>query len=194
MMVAVVFVAMAWLGCSDSDELDYKYPEMVTELVDAYVGGDSLVKEVVLDDDTKIGVEQPIKASRTDTVLRCLASFARGVKDSPYSTTFYGLSLIPSNRPVTTDSIKSRLYKQDSHDLKEISRWTTSRYINALVSFKTTKEDGHSLVFVEDSVGRDSTRYVSLVHIRPEGDGDGYTKRVYVSLRKENRLKFKVYD
>ena len=180
--IGVAFIALAWIGCSSSDEVDFIYPEMETELVDAYIGSDSLVKSIVMDDDTRIEVEQPIKASKGDTIYRCLASFARGVDGSPYSTTFYTISSVPSNRPVSTDSIRSKLMNHDARDLTEISRWETSRYVNALVSFKTTTDDGHSLVFVEDSVGEDSTVYVSLVHIRPEGDSEGYTKRVYVSL------------
>ncbi len=172
-------ITLVLFSCSD-DEGDKKYPDLHTELVEAYTDAAKKVSSIRLDNGTTYGLSRSISTTTADTTLRCVCSYV--VDEDNSHVTPYTIGVVTSNYPIPA----SRLEGQTSAAFKVISSWVTDRYINAMISYKTTGKGSHQFGFVEDSLTTHAdgtkTAYVSLFHLQPANDMESYTQKIYVSL------------
>lgn len=159
-------------ACGD-DTADY--PSFVTDLVEVHTDASKTVVAISLDNGKRYAVssEQKMKAEVADTIYRCYASY---VIDNGF-VRLYELRHIISSYPVPYAS-----FKQHPHEpVKIISMWKSGGYVNLHLGVLVSGVKSHSYDFCCDSI-IDGTEYVSLLHLRPEGDGEAYTQHVYMSL------------
>ncbi len=177
-----LFVSVVVMGCSDDD--DYRFPPMHTELAEVRIDGAKNVSEVVLDDGRIYSADRKISSNVADTTLRCLCSYSIDDSGSQESFKIYSISTVVSSLPRPYSSYQNH----DSDPVDLLSQWESARYINAFIGYKTTDNGNHLFSFCEDSIvpAADGklTAYVSLHHSRPSADAESYTKRIYVSFPK----------
>lgn len=168
------------IACEDDDNDGRKYPDLQTDLVEAFTDAAKKVSRIRLDDGTTYGLSRSISATTADTLLRCVCSYV--IDDDNTHVTPYTMGVVVSNDPIPA----SRLGDKESAPLKVVSSWVSDRYINAHISYMTTGKGTHQFAFVEDSMSTHAdgtkTAHISLFHLRPDGDMESYTQKIYVSL------------
>lgn len=162
---------LAVLGCSDEKGADI--PPLVTDFLVVATDEEGVVSTVILDDGTRFDVErQRVTSAMKDTLLRCFGSYA--IEEG--GLRLYSLAHVVSDVPHAPD-----YYSEDESlprdPLKVISMWRSGGYVNVQLGLLTTGVEGHKYGFCEDSVG-----HYSLLHLRPKGDAEAYTEKVYVSM------------
>lgn len=191
-----LLAAGAFTACSDSgDGQDGIYPSLLTELVEAHVGADSVVASILTDQGVSYTLSQRIPAFASDTVLRCLATYlpdddasssASSNTASAPTATLYQLQHVYSEAP------RPRAQFADSVALPRdpvriLSAWQTDRWLNLYLGVPTHTNITHAFAFCADSLTTDAdsaraTLHVSLLHRQPEADTPDFTQKTYLSL------------
>lgn len=178
-------------ACSEDD--DYHYPSVLTELVELNVDADSLARTFTTDTGLTYSIAQgSVKANRPDTVIRCLCIFLPDAEDTPSSG-----DASSTAREATVYSL-GEIFSQAARPCAEftsfphvpvqfISSWHSSRWLNLYVGVLTSSQTLHSYAFSQDSLVSDSstgirTAYISLLHNYIGDAADDYTQKTYLSL------------
>ncbi len=179
--IALSLCMVVWTGCAeDDDDEDFQYPDMMTELAEAFTNSSGNVSRILFDSGTEYTPAHNISTNVKDTLFRCVCSYVydKGSK----KINVYNIEGILSAIPRPTDPAD----EHPTDEVKLLSHWRSQRYLNAYISYKTTDKDKHGFGFSEDEVkhyedGHTAT-FVTLLHKRPANDSESYTKRIYVSL------------
>lgn len=189
----LLLLAVLTLGaCSDDDGDGGGYPSVVTELVEAQVGADSIVVSILTDQGATYTPSQRIKAFAPDTTLRCLCTYLPEADASTSSSattavaTLYQLQHIYSEAPRTRDQFNDTLALPHA-PVRIISAWKTDRWVNLYLGVPTHTNITHPFAFCADSLTRDTlsdrvTLHVSLLHRQPDNDAPDFTQKTYLSL------------
>lgn len=178
-------------ACSDDD--DYHYPSVLTELVELNVDADSLARSFTTDTGKTYGIAQgSVRTSLADTVIRCLCTYLPETESAPLSgvsssatceATVYKLEKVFSQpaRP------RSEFTSFPHSPVRLISSWHSSRWLNLYLGIPTSSQTLHSYAFAQDSLVCDPatgirTVYISFLHLRLGSDTDAYTEKTYFSL------------
>ena len=161
-------------SCSNDDEPLPAYRQNLAEL---FTDGDGYASKFVADNDDTLGVANAEEINRLvpDTIYRVKATFLKQVNKAQ----------ILSMQSIFSMTPLSQAPSNISHDAISIDGvWRAGRYLNVLVSFKTSGAGKHSLAFVEEGIttGPDGTKmlHVALLHSR-NGDGENFTRQDYLS-------------
>ncbi len=172
-------------ACSNDD--DYTYPSVVTELVDATSNADKTIAYIKRDNGEILYLKnQRIGASAADSTYRCITVY-EAVKDESGKATqyakIYQLQNIFSSFPVASDRLKTH----EHSPVQVYSTWQTDRYFNMNFGYLTTSVASHKFAFSIDSTTVSASTgktimHVSLIHQRPTTDPESYTQKSYLSL------------
>lgn len=173
-----LLLLMALGSCDDKDSDDY--PPLITDMVVASMDASGVMATVSLDNGESYDVRaQGLATDVKDTVVRCLASYTL----DEGRMEVYGVSRVFSARPYKAAEV---LQDAEGHPVldslprdpvKVVSLWKSGGYVNMQLGLLTTGNGTHSYAFIEDSVG-----HYSLAHLRPAGDAESYTQRLYLSM------------
>jgi len=158
------------VSCNDDDD---SFPNLLTEMVDCPTDAQGTINFILLDNDTKLFVTNPVKDLKGNVMYRCLADYA--IEDDGKAT-LYGLKGCPILRDSTAIA--------QTDPLNVVSLWRTPRYINLHLMPKTQGEDTHYWGFITDSIV-DRHAYLRLHH-RQGDDPTSYSTDVYASLPLEH--------
>lgn len=176
---------MFFAACSDDN--DYTYPSVVTELVDAVSNADKTIAYIRRDNGELLYLkDQRIGASAADSTYRCLSLYEMLKDENGKATQYakvYQLTNIFSSFPVASDRLKSH----EHSPVQVFSTWQSDRYFNMYFGFLTTGVSSHLFAFSIDSTTVSDTTgkrimHVSLIHQRPTTDPESYTQKSYLSL------------
>ena len=164
-------------ACSDDEE--YTYPSVVTELVDAVSNAEKTIAYIRRDNgDLFYMKDQRIGASAADSTYRCLSMYEVLKDENGKATQYakvYQLKNIFSSFPVASDRLKSH----EHSPVQVFSTWQSERYFNMYFGFLTTGVASHLFAFSIDSTTVSATNgkkimHVSLIHQRPPTDPESY--------------------
>ena len=172
-------------ACSDDEE--YTYPSVVTELVDAVTNTEKTIAYIRRDNGELFYMkDQRIGASAADSTYRCLSMYEVLKDENGKATQYakvYQLKNIFSSFPIASDRLKSH----EHSPVQVFSTWQSERYFNMYFGFLTTGVESHLFAFSIDSTTVSATTgkrimHVSLIHQRPQADPESYTQKSYLSL------------
>ena len=170
---AILYIMCMGCVCSCSKKND-SIPNLLTELCDVYINGDSIAATATLDNGTVLDIaSQRMKASVRDTTIRSVVTYAQ--ED--------GTVVVYSNTPALCKAaLPAEKLKTISHDpVKLISIWKKGKYINLMFGEMTTGKGAHEYAFCMDSL-KNRMLYVSFIHQQPENDATSYTQKRYASM------------
>lgn len=181
------FCIATFICCSDDKSEDI--PPVLTDFLVANTNENGIISTVTLDDGALYDVQrQNIATNLKDTLFRCLASYTLAER----TLSLYSINLVVSAQPCPPEDFWEETDEALPRDpMNVISMWKSGGYINMQLGLLTTGLNGHQYGFCEDSVG-----HYSLVHLRPEGDRESYTQKVYLSMPipdSVSNLTFSVY-
>lgn len=163
-------------SCSKDDDEDV-YPNIITEMADAYTNEHGVIYKIVLDNDKTYNIENQLSGYHKNAIYRILCGYEQ--KNSNYVHLFQMTGV-----PVLRDSTK--IARRDPVELQSV--WRTGRYINLHIDAKTQGGKQYwgfitdSIVASVNAEGMPSNHaYVSLHH-NQNGDPTSYTEEVYLSL------------
>ena len=174
------------LSAACSDDEDYTYPSVVTELVEATTNAEKSIAFIKRDGgETLYPSNQKITASAADSTYRCICTYEM-LKDEKGKATqnvkLYKLQSIFSKFSVPHDQLKTH----DHHPIQVISTWKSERYFNIYMGLLTTGAESHYMAFSQDSTVvsalGNKIMHVSLIHQQPKNDPESYTHKTYLSL------------
>lgn len=174
------------LSAACSDDEDYTYPSVVTELVEATTNAEKNIAFIKRDGgETFYPGNQKIAASAADSTYRCICTYEM-LKDEKGKATqnvkLYKLQSIFSKFSVPHDQLKTH----DHHPIQVISTWKSERYFNMYFGLLTTGVESHYMAFSQDSTVvsalGNKIMHVSLIHQQPKNDPESYTHKTYLSL------------
>jgi hypothetical protein len=174
------------LSAACSDDEDYTYPSVLTELVEATTNAEKNIAFIKRDGgETLYPGNQKITASAADSTYRCICTYEM-LKDEKGKATqnvkLYKLQSIFSKFSVPHDQLKTH----DHHPIQVISTWKSERYFNMYFGLLTTGAESHYMAFSQDSTVvsalGNKIMHVSLIHQQPKNDPESYTHKTYLSL------------
>jgi len=178
LLIAAVAILVFAVSCTE-DEGEH-LPPMRMDFVEAHTDASGRVVKITSDAGRCFIVTQNIAAAVADTTYRCVCSYA--LDDTEVSATVYSLRHIYSLPP----SPKSNFEKLPADPVAVRSVWMGGGYINMILEVLTTGKGTHSFAFCEegfaDSTDGKKVVNVSVLHERPQGDAESYTRDVYLSI------------
>ncbi len=174
------------LSAACSDDEDYTYPSVLTELVEATTNAEKNIAFIKRDGGETLYLgNQKIAASAADSTYRCICTYEM-LKDEKGKATqnvkLYKLQSIFSKFPVPHNQLKTH----DHHPIQVISTWKSERYFNMYIGLLTTGAESHYMAFSQDSTVvsalGNKIMHVSLIHQQPKNDPESYTHKTYLSL------------
>lgn len=190
---AWLFTLLVLFAAACSDDDDYHYPSVLTELVELNVDADSLARSFTTDAGKTYGIVQgSVRTNLADTVIRCLCVYLPKTEDVPNSDDFSSATC-----EATVYQLE-RVFSQPARPRSEfrsfprspfqfISSWHSSQWLNLYLGIPTSSQTFHSYAFAQDSIACDSTTgirtaHVSFLHLRLGNATDAYTQKTYFSL------------
>lgn len=174
-----LLLAASWLmtlaACSKDDDPIVAYRQDLAEIATDHNGR---VASLILDNADTLAVTNKEAITQTlvpDTAYRVRAVFlkeAQGAEVVSLQTVFCMAPLAEKPAEMKADAITAEAI------------WRSGRYLNLLVSFKTSGAEKHKIMFVEDGITTEANGakmlHIKLTHDR-RNDGRTYTTRSYIS-------------
>ena len=178
-IITISSILLAFCACSDDN--DFVYPNMITELAEMKTGKDGNIQSLVVDNGTCYEIQNKDKYDGLikDSTYRVLASYVQLDEENKSLVEIKTIRLTNSSYPIKREKVKQ--IATDPVELQSI--WTSGNYLNVYVISKV-KDIQHIYRFIEDSIttsnGR-KTLHISLLHQR-NNDIEGYNRTVYLSV------------
>lgn len=173
LLAASLFLTLA--ACSKDDDPIVAYRQDLAELATDHNGR---VAKLILDNADTLAVTNKEAITQTlvpDTTYRVKAVFLKTRQEAEVvslQTIFCMAPLAEKPAEMKVDAITADAI------------WRSGRYLNLLVSFKTSGTEKHKILFVEDGITTqaDGSKllHITLAHDR-QNDGRTYTTRSYIS-------------
>ena len=179
--IAGALTLLAFMVCACSEDNDYVYPNLITELGEMTTASDGNIQALVIDNGTSYEFQNKDKyiGLTKDSLSRVLASYVQVEGADKELVEIKSIRLPISSYPVKREKIKQM--STDPVELQSI--WTSGNYLNVYVNSKV-KDVIHVYRFVEDSITASNGRkvlHLSLFHQR-NNDIEGYNRTVYLSV------------
>lgn len=180
-VLSALLLPLLAAGCGGGQE--EAYPPLVTDLADVRTGAGGTAESMTTDNGATYSVaRRRVPTASPDTLLRLLCTYALP-PDAPGTADVYRMSSVISQRPAARD----KFHELPRDPVRLYSAWSGSRYINACIGILTAANGTpHAFSFSEDSTTTtpDGQRvvHVSLLHRRPAGDAENFTRKSYLSL------------
>lgn len=180
---SLLLLSVVCCGCSDDD--NYVYPSVLTELADAHVNSSLLVDHIVTDQDKTFRIENSISASdlQADCYYRALCIYEKS-ETQPDMAKIYSLKLVFAAEPLPAEAFTERV-KTDPLSIESI--WRGGKYLN-IVALPKAQNIAHDFRFIEDSLTIHegvTTLYLKLYHDR-KNDTEAYEQKTYLSVPLES--------
>ncbi len=178
-IITISSILLAFCACSDDN--DFVYPNMITELAEMKTGKDGNIQSLVVDNGICYEIQNKDKYDGLikDSTYRVLASYVQVDDENKSLVEIKTIRLTYSSYPIKREKVKQ--IATDPVELQSI--WTSGNYLNVYVISKV-KDIQHIYRFIEDSIttsnGR-KTLHLSLLHQR-NNDIEGYNRTVYLSV------------
>ena len=178
-IITISSILLAFCACSDDN--DFVYPNMITELAEMKTGKDGNIQSLVVDNGTCYEIQNKDKYDGLikDSTYRVLASYVQLDEENKSLVEIKTIRLTNSSYPIKREKVKQ--IATDPVELQSI--WTSGNYLNVYVISKV-KDIQHIYRFIEDSIttsnGR-KTLHISLLHQR-NNDIEGYNRTIYLSV------------
>lgn len=175
--VCIILVALLFVQCDKDD--DYVYPDVLTDFMDIYTNGESMVDYIHPDASGILSLERQLAGQglSSDTLYRAVGMYA--LPDADGRTLAYSVSLVYAEPPIRLgEGLKARM---DSLYVESVYRG--GNYLN-IVAQPMMQTKAHVYAFVEDSVvtrGGHTSVYFTLVHNQND-DRESFPRRVYLSI------------
>lgn len=175
-----LFCTLAFLAVACGDDDEAPAPSVRMDFLEANTDAQGIVVSLTTDAGSELSVSQKITTDVADTTFRCVCAYA--LDDVQRRADVYSIKHIYSKHPIPA----SELTERPSDPVKVQSAWKSGGYVNIMLGELTTGVEDHVYAFSED-VAPDATNgsdkaVLTVLHARPEGDAESYTRDVYLSI------------
>lgn len=177
----ILYIALCSVLIACSNESDYVYPDLITEILDMATDSDGTASALIKDDGTTFSINNTTKidALSPDTIYRVLAKYAAD------TSTNNGCIVYSTTRCISSYPIPREKFSMTPTDPVTFqSGWISGNFLNASIVVQV-KEQLHAYYFIQDSITNQAdghkSLYLTLLHFR-NNDVEGYNKTIYLSV------------